>query len=334
MKKSLKAVAAVIAAIALTTACSSGTAEETTEETTESTESTESTGDGTTYKIGVLQFTQHAALDKTNEGFIAALDDAGISYEIDQQNASNDQSTCQTIAEKLVNDGNDLIYAIATPAAQAVAGLTKDIPVVISAVTDPAESGLVADNNAPGGNVTGVSDLTPIKEQIDLLKQLIPDAQTIGVLYCSAESNSAIQAEMTREACEALGMEAIDYTVSNTNEIQTVVESMVGKVDAIYAPTDNTIANGMATVGMIASDNGLPVFAGDSGMVEAGGIATYAVDYYQLGYMAGEMAVDILVNGTDPAEMPIGYLPTEKYELTINEDMAAKVGVDVSSLQQ
>ena len=334
MKKSLKAVAAVIAAIALTTACSSGTTEETTEETTESTESTESTGDGTTYKIGVLQFTQHAALDKTNEGFIAALDDAGINYEIDQQNASNDQSTCQTIAEKLVNDGNDLIYAIATPAAQAVAGLTKDIPVVISAVTDPAESGLVADNSAPGGNVTGVSDLTPIKEQIDLLKQLIPDAQTIGVLYCSAESNSAIQAEMTREACEALGMEAIDYTVSNTNEIQTVVESMVGKVDAIYAPTDNTIANGMATVGMIASDNGLPVFAGDSGMVEAGGIATYAVDYYQLGYMAGEMAVDILVNGTDPAEMPIGYLPTEKYELTINEDMAAKVGVDVSSLQQ
>ena len=331
MKKSLKAVAAVIAAIALTTACSSGTTEETTEETTES---TESTGDGTTYKIGVLQFTQHAALDKTNEGFIAALDDAGINYEIDQQNASNDQSTCQTIAEKLVNDGNDLIYAIATPAAQAVAGLTKDIPVVISAVTDPAESGLVADNNAPGGNVTGVSDLTPIKEQIDLLKQLIPDAQTIGVLYCSAESNSAIQAEMTREACEALGMEAVDYTVSNTNEIQTVVESMVGKVDAIYAPTDNTIANGMATVGMIASDNGLPVFAGDSGMVEAGGIATYAVDYYQLGYMAGEMAVDILVNGTDPAEMPIGYLPTEKYELTINEDMAAKVGVDVSSLQQ
>ena len=282
----------------------------------------------------MLQFTQHAALDKTNEDFIAALDDAGINYEIDQQNASNDQSTCQTIAEKLVNDGNDLIYAIATPAAQAVAGLTKDIPVVISAVTDPAESGLVADNNAPGGNVTGVSDLTPIKEQIDLLKQLIPDAQTIGVLYCSAESNSAIQAEMTREACEALGMEAVDYTVSNTNEIQTVVESMVGKVDAIYAPTDNTIANGMATVGMIASDNGLPVFAGDSGMVEAGGIATYAVDYYQLGYMAGEMAVDILVNGTDPAEMPIGYLPTEKYELTINEDMAAKVGVDVSSLQQ
>ena len=332
MKKSLKAVAAVIAAIALTTACSS--AEEATEGTTENTESTESTGDGTTYKIGVLQFTQHAALDKANEGFIAALDDSGISYEVDQQNASNDQPTCQTIAEKLVNDGNDLIYAIATPAAQAVAGLTKDIPVVISAVTDPAESGLVADNNAPGGNVTGVSDLTPIKEQIDLLKQLIPDAQTIGVLYCSAESNSAIQAEMTREACEALGMEAVDYTVSNTNEIQTVVESMAGKVDAIYAPTDNTIANGMATVGMIASDNGLPVFAGDSGMVEAGGIATYAVDYYQLGYMAGEMAVDILVNGTDPAEMPIGYLPTEKYELTINEDMAAKVGVDVSSLQQ
>ena len=334
MKKSLKAVAAVIAAIALTTACSSGTTEETTEETTESTESTESTGDGTTYKIGVLQFTQHAALDKTNEGFIAALDDAGINYEIDQQNASNDQSTCQTIAEKLVNDGNDLIYAIATPAAQAVAGMTKDIPVIISAVTDPAESGLLADNNAPGGNVTGTSDLTPVKEQIDLLKQLIPDAQTVGVLYCSAESNSAIQAEMAREACEALGMEAVDYTVSNTNEIQTVVESMVGKVDAVYAPTDNTIANGMATVSMIANDNGLPVIVGESGQVEAGGLATYGIDYYQLGYMAGEMAVDILVNGADPAEIPVGYLSADKCELAVNEDTAAKLGIDVSSLQQ
>lgn len=334
MKKSLKAVAAVIAAIALTTACSSGPTEEATEGTTENTESTESTGDGTTYKIGVLQFTQHAALDKTNEGFIAALDDAGINYEIDQQNASNDQSTCQTIAEKLVNDGNDLIYAIATPAAQAVAGMTKDIPVIISAVTDPAESGLLADNNAPGGNVTGTSDLTPVKEQIDLLKQLIPDAQTVGVLYCSAESNSAIQAEMTREACEALGMEAVDYTVSNTNEIQTVVESMVGKVDAVYAPTDNTIANGMATVSMIANDNGLPVIVGESGQVEAGGLATYGIDYYQLGYMAGEMAVDILVNGADPAEMPVGYLSADKCELAVNEDTAAKLGIDVSSLQQ
>ena len=329
MKKSLAAVVAVMTAIALTACSSSGSTESA--ENTETTESTETSGDE--YKIGILQLTQHPALDKANEGFIAALDDAGISYTVDQQNASGDQPTCQTIAEKLVNDGNDLIYAIATPAAQAVARMTKDIPVVISAVTDPAESGLVADNAAPGGNVTGASDLTPVADQISLLKQLIPDAKTVGVLYCSAESNSAIQAQMAKEACEANGLEAVDFTVSSTNEIQTVVESMVGKVDAIYAPTDNTIANGMATVAMIANDNGLPVICGESGMVESGGLATYGIDYYQLGYMAGEMAVDILVNGTNPGDIPVGYLSADKCEFAVNEETAAKLGIDVSSIQ-
>lgn len=329
MKKSLAAVIAVMTAIALTACSGSGSTESA--ENTETTESTETSGDE--YKIGILQLTQHPALDKANEGFIAALDDAGISYTVDQQNASGDQPTCQTIAEKLVNDGNDLIYAIATPAAQAVAGMTKDIPVVISAVTDPAESGLVADNAAPGGNVTGASDLTPVADQISLLKQLIPDAKTVGVLYCSAESNSAIQAQMAKEACEANGLEAVDFTVSSTNEIQTVVESMVGKVDAIYAPTDNTIANGMATVAMIANDNGLPVICGESGMVESGGLATYGIDYYQLGYMAGEMAVDILVNGTNPSDIPVGYLSADKCEFAVNEETAAKLGIDVSSIQ-
>ena len=329
MKKSLAAVVAVMTAIALTACSGSGSTESA--ENTETTESTETSGDE--YKIGILQLTQHPALDKANEGFIAALDDAGISYTVDQQNASGDQPTCQTIAEKLVNDGNDLIYAIATPAAQAVAGMTKDIPVVISAVTDPAESGLVADNAAPGGNVTGASDLTPVADQISLLKQLIPDAKTVGVLYCSAESNSAIQAQMAKEACEANGLEAVDFTVSSTNEIQTVVESMVGKVDAIYAPTDNTIANGMATVAMIANDNGLPVICGESGMVESGGLATYGIDYYQLGYMAGEMAVDILVNRTNPGDIPVGYLSADKCEFAVNEETAAKLGIDVSSIQ-
>lgn len=329
MKKSLAAVVAVMTAIALTACSGSGSTESA--ENTETTESTETSGDE--YKIGILQLTQHPALDKANEGFIAALDYAGISYTVDQQNASGDQPTCQTIAEKLVNDGNDLIYAIATPAAQAVAGMTKDIPVVISAVTDPAESGLVADNAAPGGNVTGASDLTPVADQISLLKQLIPDAKTVGVLYCSAESNSAIQAQMAKEACEANGLEAVDFTVSSTNEIQTVVESMVGKVDAIYAPTDNTIANGMATVAMIANDNGLPVICGESGMVESGGLATYGIDYYQLGYMAGEMAVDILVNGTNPGDIPVGYLSADKCEFAVNEETAAKLGIDVSSIQ-
>ena len=330
MKRFLAAVVAVTTALALT-ACGSSSTNTTTDD--KSAESTETTDD-TTYKIGVLQLTQHAALDKANEGFIAALDESGIKYEVDQQNASGEQSACQTIAEKLVNDGNDLIYAIATPAAQAVAGVTSEIPIVLSAVTDPAESGLVASNDAPGGNVTGTSDLTPVKEQIELLKQILPDAKTVGILFCSSESNSEIQAAMAREACEANGLEHIDFTVSSSNEIQTVVESMVGKVDVIYAPTDNTIAAGMPTVSMIATDTGLPIICGEQGMVDAGGLATYGIDYYQLGYMAGQMAVEILRDGADPATMPIGYLSADQCELSVNDETAAALGIDVSGLKK
>ena len=285
------------------------------------------------YKIGVIQYVQHDALDAANEGFFAALDDAGIKYEADQQNASGDQTACQTISEKLVNDQDDLILAIATPAAQAVVGVTDEIPVLVTAVTDPAKSGLVASNDAPGGNVSGTSDLTPVKEQIELLTKLIPDAQKVGILYCSAESNSKIQGEMAVEACEAAGLEAEIYTVASSNEIQQVVESMVGKVDCIYAPTDNVIAAGMATVGMVATENNLPVICGESGMVSEGGLATYGIDYYQLGYMTGEMAVDILVNGKNPADMPIGYLSAEQCEFTGNEENAAALGIDLSVVQ-
>ena len=227
--------------------------------------------DGKLFKIGVIQLVQHEALDSANKGFFAALDDAGIEYEADQQNASGEQANCLTIAEKLVNDGNDLILAIATPAAQAVAGVTEDIPILLTAVTDPAASGLVSDNAKPGVNVSGTSDLTPVKEQIELLQQLLPDAKHIGLLYCSAESNSELQIAMAKEACDAAGITYEEYTVPSSNEIQSVVESMVGKVDAIYTPTDNTMAAGMATVAMVANDNKIPTICGEAGMVNAGG---------------------------------------------------------------
>lgn len=308
-------------------------AEVTTAADTKDGESKEASADGKTFKIGILQLVQHTALDKTNEGFVAAIKDAGLDCEFDQQNASGEQSTCQTIAEKLVNDGDDLIFAIATPAAQAVAGVTSDIPVLISAVTDPAESGLVETNERPGNNVSGTSDLTPVKEQIELLQKIIPDAKTVGLLYCSAENNSKIQIEMAKTALDAAGIGYKEYSVSSSNEIQTVVESMVGNVDAIYAPTDNMIAAGMATVAMVANENKIPTICGESGMVEAGGLATYGIDYYQLGYMAGEQAVKILTEGADISEMPIGYLSADKCELQINEETAKELGIDVSSIK-
>lgn len=343
MKKTKKVLSLILAGAMMMSlaACGGKTQEDkgtsadtTAQESAGGTETTgERTADGKQYKIGVLQLVQHTALDAANKGFIKALDDSGINYTVDQQNAAGDQSTCQTIASKLVNDGNDLILSIATPAAQAVAGATSDIPVLVTAVTDPAASDLVESNDAPGGNVSGTSDLTPVKEQISLLKQILPEAKTVGILYASAESNSEIQAKMAKEAIEAEGMTAVDYTVSSSNEIQTVVTSMVGKVDAIYAPTDNTIAAGMTTVAMVANENGIPTICGEEGMVKAGGLATYGIDYFELGYLTGQQAVKILKDGEDISKMPIEYLPAEKCKLSVNEETAKTLGIDVSNLK-
>ena len=293
----------------------------------------EATENEVVYNIGVLQLVQHDALDASNEGFFKALEDKGIKYKADQQNAAGEASTCQTIAQTLVDNKSDLIFSIATPAAQAVAGITKDIPIVVTAVTDPAASELCESNEKPGGNVTGTSDLTPIKEQMDLLKEILPEAKTVGILYCSAESNSEIQAAMAREALDALGIAHKDYVVSSSNEIQTVVESAIGQVDALYAPTDNVIAAAMATVSMVATENKIPVICGEEGMTNAGGLATYGIDYFELGYKAGEMAADILVDGANPADMPIGYLNADECKLTYNEDIAKELGIDLSKLE-
>ncbi len=285
------------------------------------------------FKIGVNQLVTHAALDASYQGFVAALADAGYidgeKIKIDYQNAQGDQPTANTIATKLVNDNNDLILAIATPSAQAVANATKDIPILITAVTDPAESGLVASNDAPGGNVSGTSDLTPIDKQIELLTKLVPTAKNIAILYSSSESNSKIQADLARETAAEYGLTTMDATVSNTNEIQQVVQSLVGKVDAIYAPTDNTIASGMPTVAMVANDNGIPVICGEEGMVDNGGLATIGINYYKLGYLTGEQAVQIMEGKAKTETMPIKYLPEDQLALKVNEEVAAKLGITI-----
>lgn len=285
------------------------------------------------FKIGVNQYVTHAALDASYQGFVDALAEAGYidgeKISIDLQNAQGDQPTASTIATKLVNDNNDLILAIATPSAQAVANATKDIPILITAVTDPAGSKLVASNEAPGGNVSGTSDLTPIKNQIELLTKLVPDAKNIAILYCSSESNSKIQAEIAMKAAEEFGLTAIEATVSNSNEIQQVVQSLVGQVDAIYAPTDNIIAAGMPTVSLVANANGIPVICGEEGMVDAGGLATNGIDYYKLGWLTGEQAVKIIEGKATTDTMPIEYLPDDQYTLTINEEVAAQLGITI-----
>lgn len=284
------------------------------------------------YTVGVIQLTEHAALDAANEGFVAAIEASGLEVSLDQQNAQNDQSACQTIASKFVGDGVDLIFAIATPAAQAAMAATTEIPIVGTAITDFAESGLVQDNDKPGTNVTGSSDLTPVAEQLQMMQKVLPDVKKVGLLYASNESNSAIQIASAKEELDALGIAYEEYSVSSSNEIQSVVESAVGKVDALYSPTDNTIAAGAAQVGQICKENKLPFITGEEGMCLAGGLFTLSIDYEKLGEMAGEMAVTILKGEDEPANMAIQHEDTSELEVVKNEEMAAAIGVDLSAL--
>lgn len=285
----------------------------------------------TQIKIGVLQLIEHNALDSAYKGFVDGLKEAG--YEdgkniiIDYQNAQGEQANCITIGQKFINDKSDLILAIATPAAQAIANMTKDIPILITAVTDPADSKLVADNNAPGGNVTGTSDLTPVEAQIELLKEIIPNVKTVGLLYCSSEQNSVFQINIAKKKLDAMGIKYIDIAISNLNEIQQVIQNVIGKVEAIYTPTDNMIANGMATVALMTEPAKLPVICGEGGMTMLGGTATYGINYYELGKLTSTQAVSILKGDKKTSEMPIEYL--QKFDLVVNTNMIESIGLTI-----
>ena len=282
-------------------------------------------------KIGVLQLIEHNALDSAYKGFVDGLKEAG--YEdgkniiIDYQNAQGEQANCITIGQKFINDKSDLILAIATPAAQAIANMTKDIPILITAVTDPADSKLVADNNAPGGNITGTSDLTPVEAQIELLKEMIPNVKTVGLLYCSSEQNSVFQINIAKKKLDAMGIKYIDIAISNLNEIQQVIQNIIGKVEAIYTPTDNMIANGMATVALMTEPAKIPVICGEGGMTMLGGTATYGINYYELGKLTSTQAVSILKGDKKTSEMPIEYL--QKFDLVVNTNMIESIGLTI-----
>lgn len=280
-----------------------------------------------TYKIGVIILTDHPALQAACDGFLAGLDELGVKYEADIQNAQGEQTICATIATKFVNDGVDLIFAIATPAAQAVAQATDTIPVLVTAVTDPESAGLVNSNEMPGTNVSGTSDMNPIEEQTTLLLKLVPDAKTIGILYCSSEDNSILQEKLAREALEAKGFEVLDFTVADSGEVQSVTQSMVGKVDAVYIPTDNVIASSMSAVSVILNQAGIPSVVGEANMVENGGTATYGINYYNLGKQTAIMAKQVLVEGADVSTMPIQYSPEEELELTLNQEAMDAMGL-------
>lgn len=281
--------------------------------------------------IGIIQYVEHNALDAAREGFIKALSDNGYvdgkNITLDIQNAQADQSNLATISDRFVSNKVDLVLAIATPAAQSIAGKTKEIPILGTAITDYVAAKLVNSNEAPGGNVSGTTDMNPIKEQIDLLVKLVPNAKTVGVMYTSSEENSRVQVKIAKEAIEALGLTYTEVTVTNSNDVQQATQSIVDKCDAIYLPTDNVLASSMPVIYGITSQSKIPVICGESGMVENGGLATLGINYYDLGYKTGLMAIKILKGEAQPATMPIES--ADKFDFAINGTVAKEIGIEI-----
>lgn len=289
---------------------------------------------GKKLKIGIMQFGEFTALTNATNGFIDGLAEAGYvdgdNIEIHQLSAAAEAANCPSIADTLINENSDLILAVATPSASAVKEKTSTIPVLFTAVTDPAGSGLVESNDAPGANLTGTSDMNPVAQQIALGKQLVPNAKKVAVMYCSSESNSKIQSDLAEAAIKEQGMESVVKTVSAIDEAKSAIESLKGQVDFIYIPTDNTLADGMTTVSAAANECGIPTVVGESGMVGNGALATYGINYYELGKATAAMAVKILKGEAEPASMPIEYQTDESVlEVAINTETAEKLGITI-----
>lgn len=283
-----------------------------------------------TKRIGVVQLIQHDALDSANKGFVDALKEKGYeegkNIEIEQQNAQGEQANAQTICSQFTDAKKDLIFAIATPAAQAAYNSTKDIPIVFTAVTDPVSAEITKDWKSSGTNVTGTSDKVPVDEQIDLLKQLIPKAETIGVIYNTSETNSVIQVDELKAVATAKGLNIKEIGVTNVNEINQNLSSALSEIDVLYTPTDNTVASGYALVGNLCVKNNVPIIGAEEAVVDKGGLASIGIDYYKLGKEAGYKAVEVL-EGKAPSDIEITTL--SEMSFTINTDVADKIGITI-----
>ena len=297
-----------------------------------------SAGSDGTYTIGICQQMEHPALDAATEGFQDACKEkfGEDNVEFDVQNAQGEQTMCSTIINNFVSSDVDLILANATLPLQTAAQATADIPILGTSVTDFASALGISDwTGATGVNISGTCDLAPIEEQEDMLTELLPEAKTVGILYCSAESNSKYQAELFEEELEKDGIEYKEYTAADSNEIQSVVTNAVSECDAIYIPTDNTMASNTQIINNICLPAKVPVIAGEQGICSGCGIATLSISYYDIGYRAGEMAYEILAEGADISTMKVETAPqvTKMYNPTICEELGITVPDDYEPIE-
>ena len=316
MSRVSKSALALAAAAALALSACSNTSEE---------DSAASPSAVKAYTVGISQIVSHPALDSAVEGFKQGLADGGITtVTYDEQNAEGDISTASSIAQKFANENLDLILGVATPTSQAVVKAITDTPVVFTAVTDPVGAGLVTDAAAPSANVTGVSDMLPMAPTMELIKQVVPNAKKLGVLYNAGESNSVFLIEEQKKAADAAGIEIVEATASNSSEVKAAADSLVGRVDAISVLTDNTVVSALESVVKVAQENKIPLIAGDTDSVERGAVAAYAFDYKDLGVQTGKMAAEIL-QGKPVKDLPVQY--AENLQLSVNEDAAKATGI-------
>lgn len=281
------------------------------------------------YTVGICQLVQHEALDAATEGFKAALKDKlGDKVIFDEQNASGEPTNCTTIISKFVSDKVDLIMANATGALTAASQATDTIPIVATSITDYATALAIKDwDGKTNFNVTGASDLAPLTEQAKMIKELLPDAKKIGILYCSSEANSKYQSTVIQKELTALGYTCKEYTFVDTNDVTAVAQQAVADSDAIFTPTDNTVASNTTAINNIAEPAKVPIIAGEEGICKGCGVATLSISYYDMGYKAGEMAYEILVNDADPGAMDIQYVSdlTKKYD----KERAQAIGLKI-----
>ncbi|MGX6978350.1 tryptophan ABC transporter substrate-binding protein [Vagococcus elongatus] len=286
--------------------------------------------------VGVLQFVSHPALDQIYQGMVDRLEERGFqdgkTVTIEFQNGQADHNKLTMMSQQLLDKKSDVLVGIATPAAQSLANVTKDIPIILGAITNPESAGLVASNEKPGGNITGVSDQSPVNSQIELLKEILPEAQKIGILFSLAEDNSEFQVQMVEKEAKKRGLETKRYAIPSTNEITQMVSVMAGEVDVIYIPTDNTIANVMPTVTQIANQENIPIIPSVDTMVAEGGLATIGINQYELGLQTGEMVADILEEKSEPATTPVYTFKTG--DLIVNEKQMARFNVTLSKKRQ
>lgn len=281
--------------------------------------------------VGVLQFVEHESLDQNYQGFIDGLEEAGYvegeNLTLNYLNASGDTANLQSMSENVTNS-SDYIFAIATPAAQAIANVEQKKPVLFSSVSDPVGAGLVENLEEPEANITGTTDAGPIEDQVALLQAVVPDAERVGIIYNSGEANSMSEAEKATAALEAAGIEVVEATVTSTNDISQVMSGLVNDdVDAIFTVTDNTIASAMTLVGDLALEAGLPIIGGSKDMALANGLTTYGLDYYELGKQTAGMLVEIIESGEI---IPVESADT--LELVVNEENAETLGLDLSNI--